>query len=177
MIAGRLQFNRQQGNGNNSERQSGRWNDSWLGVVPSSAMSFLVDTQAWEKAIRGGAIAITALLLLSSQAHANCKDELRDLKSRIDRIKTSDKERYARASKWWGQAATVEPTSETQCHNYELRARRALAEPKEMKGCSTAGVQSQNCAAAQKAEPPAVGSSVPPAPPEPPAMIFMNPLR
>lgn len=70
-----------------------------------------------------------ALLLTSAQSFARCSDDLQQLKPRIDRIKFSDKQRYALANKWFGEAETAEPYDELQCHNYYMRASRALTEP------------------------------------------------
>jgi hypothetical protein len=69
------------------------------------------------------------LLLVSTQAQANCRDDLKELKPRIDRIKTVDRARYSVAIKWWGWAMEVEPGSESECINFLARARKALFDP------------------------------------------------
>ena len=70
-----------------------------------------------------------ALLLASTYAHAACRDDLRQLKPRVERIKFSDKERYALANKWLGAAEKAEPHDEVQCQSYYIRALRALKQP------------------------------------------------
>ena len=68
-------------------------------------------------------------LVMAPQARALCKDDLRELKPRIERIKTSNKERYALANKWWKLADQSEPVNELQCRSYYLRASKALSQP------------------------------------------------
>jgi hypothetical protein len=70
-----------------------------------------------------------ALLLASTYAHAACRDDLKQLKPRVERIKFSDKERYALANKYYGEAEKAAPYDELQCHNYYIRASRALTQP------------------------------------------------
>jgi hypothetical protein len=72
-----------------------------------------------------------ASLLISASAHASCKADLQDLKPRIDLIKSSNKQRYALAFKWWNRASESEPYDEVECHNYYLRAYKALTQPLE----------------------------------------------
>jgi hypothetical protein len=102
-----------------------------------------------EAAMRLVAMSVV-LLVTSAQAYAACSDDLQQLKPRIDRIKFSDKERYALANKWFGAAEKVEPYDELQCHNYYIRASRALTQPLE---------QGKNSAAAPGG---GAGSSRPP---------------
>src|SRR5258708_3085245 len=45
-----------------------------------------------------------ALALLSTQAQARCRDDIQDMKPRIDRIKNSEPQRYMLATRWWGRA-------------------------------------------------------------------------
>lgn len=68
------------------------------------------------------------LLPLAAPAHAACRDDVTDLKPRIDRIKTASPQRYYIALKWWGRAQEAEGGSEVECLNYVARARRALIE-------------------------------------------------
>ncbi len=76
------------------------------------------------------AVLSTALLLsLASQAQALCRDDLHDLKPRIDHAKAASPERYRLALKWWGRAVEAEPGSEVECLNFAARARKALSEP------------------------------------------------
>ena len=70
-----------------------------------------------------------AMLLALSAAQATCRDDLDRLKPSIDHIKNSNKERYIIANRWWGQASDAEPASEWQCHNYYVRATKALRDP------------------------------------------------
>ena len=75
--------------------------------------------------------ALCAALLLSftAPAQALCRDDLRDMKPRIDHLKSADPPRYFLALKWWGRALEAEPGSETECDNYLARARKALTDP------------------------------------------------
>jgi len=116
-------------------------------------------------------------VLLSFEAHAHCKDDLKELKPRIERIKVSNKERYALASKWWTLADKSEPTSELECHNYYLRASRALSQPLEnVNNCLGPNVQLARCATG--APPPALNADRGPAGPAaraPPPHFFTPP--
>ena len=69
-----------------------------------------------------------AVLLISTQSYAMCADDLQQLKPRIDRIRWSDKPRYALANKWFDEAQKAAPYDELQCHNYYVRASRALTQ-------------------------------------------------
>lgn len=73
-------------------------------------------------------LCVALLLPLAAPAHAMCRDDIQDLKPRIDRIKTASPPRYALALKWWGRAQEAEAGSEVECLNYLTRARRALIE-------------------------------------------------
>jgi hypothetical protein len=87
-------------------------------------------------------------LLMAHQAHASCKDDLQELKPRLERIKNSNKERYAVANKWSNLANDSEPTDEVQCHNDYLRALKALTQPlEEVKNCLGPNTTLQRCAA------------------------------
>jgi hypothetical protein len=105
---------------------------------------------------------------------------LSHLKPRIERMKERDKERYGVANKLWARAMEAQPTSETQCLSYELRARRALTEPlEEVKNCDGPNARLARCAKVGKAEEPGVGagSTIAPRAPDPPAMLFLNPIH
>ena len=78
---------------------------------------------------RSTMMGIILLLLTSTQGYAACKDDLQQLKPRIERIKFSDKQRYTVANKWMGEAEKAQPLSESECHNYYIRASRALTQP------------------------------------------------
>jgi hypothetical protein len=69
------------------------------------------------------------LLLLSAPAHALCRDDLKDLKPRIDHARTASPQRYYLALKWWGRAQEAEPGSEVECLNFLAKARKALFGP------------------------------------------------
>jgi hypothetical protein len=72
----------------------------------------------------------TAILMsMASQAHALCKDDLVEMKPRIDHMKTADPQRYYLALKWWGRAVEAQPGSEVECDNFLARARKALLDP------------------------------------------------
>ncbi len=89
-------------------------------------------------------------LVMPYQAHAFCKDDLRELKPRIERIKNSNKERYALATKWWNLADQSEPINELQCHSYYLRASRALSQPlEEVNNCAGPNAHLGGCAVRQ----------------------------
>jgi hypothetical protein len=76
------------------------------------------------------ALFYTAILLaLATPAQASCKDDLADLKPRIDHLKSQNLQRYYLATKWWGRALEAEPGSETECDSYLARARKALTDP------------------------------------------------
>jgi hypothetical protein len=70
-----------------------------------------------------------ALLLVSTEAGALCRDDLKDLKPRIDHMKAVNLTRYQLALKWWGRAQEAEPGSESACVNYLTRAKKALFDP------------------------------------------------
>ncbi len=75
------------------------------------------------------ALCAAVLLALSAPAHALCRDDLTQLKPRIDQIKTASPQRYFLALKWWGRAQQAEPGSEVECLSFAARARKALTEP------------------------------------------------
>jgi hypothetical protein len=75
------------------------------------------------------AAACLGLLLLPTPSVADCADDLQQLRPRIDRIKTSDRQRYNIANKWLGEAEEAEPDDEVQCHNFYIKAYRALTQP------------------------------------------------
>lgn len=81
-----------------------------------------------------------AFLLTSTRSYARCSDDLAALKPRIERIKFSDKPRYAVANKWFGEAEKAKSYDEVQCRNYYTRASRALTQP--MDGATKNGVGS-----------------------------------
>src|SRR6185312_14842785 len=69
------------------------------------------------------------LLSLSVPAHALCRDDLKELRPRIDHVRTSNPPRYYLALKWWGRAVEAEPGSEVQCLNFPAKARNARSAP------------------------------------------------
>jgi hypothetical protein len=75
------------------------------------------------------ALFASLIMSLSVQAHALCRDDLKDLKPRIDQAKVGDLQRYYLAEKWWGRALEAEPGSESECLNYLARAEKALRDP------------------------------------------------
>lgn len=88
-----------------------------------------------------------ALTLVSTQAQALCRDDLQDMKPRIDRIKNSEPQRYWLAMRWWGRAVEAEPGSELACANFVERARKALAQPMEQaNNCNGANAYLPRCA-------------------------------
>jgi hypothetical protein len=72
--------------------------------------------------------AAALLLCLSTQAHAMCIDDLKDMKPHIDRLKIKDLPRYNVALKWWTRAMEAEPGSEVECLNLLHRTRIALSQ-------------------------------------------------
>jgi len=74
-------------------------------------------------------LAAAVLLSLSTQAQALCRDELKEVKTKIDHIKISSPQRYAIALKWWGNAMEAQAGSEVECLNYLTQAKRALTAP------------------------------------------------
>jgi len=70
-----------------------------------------------------------AILLLSTEAQAMCRDDIKELKPRIDRLKNSEPQRYNLAMRWWGRAQEAEPGSELECSNFIDRARKAMIMP------------------------------------------------
>jgi hypothetical protein len=76
-------------------------------------------------------IALCAALVLAAPiaAHAMCRDDIHDIKPRIDHEKIVDLQRYYLALKWFGKAQDAEPASEVDCLNDLARARKALREP------------------------------------------------
>ena len=79
-----------------------------------------------------------AALLLSTGAQAMCRDDIKELKPRIDRLKNSEPQRYNLAMRWLGRAQEAEPGSELECSNFIERARKAMIMPID---------QAANCAA------------------------------
>jgi hypothetical protein len=75
------------------------------------------------------ALFASLIMSLSVEAHALCRDDLKDLKPHIDQIKTSDPQRYWLAEKWYGRALEAEPGSEVECLNFVARSQKALQEP------------------------------------------------
>lgn len=75
------------------------------------------------------ALFASLIMSLSVEAHALCRDDLNDLKPRIDQIKTSDPQRYWLAEKWYGRALEAEPGSEVECLNFVARSQKALQQP------------------------------------------------
>ena len=110
------------------------------------------------KAVAKIPIFSAVFLLMAHQAFASCKDDLQELRPRVERLKTSNKERYAVANKWSSLATEVEPTDEVECHNYYLRAARSLSQPlEEVKNCLGPNTKLPRCAA-----PPAAPAGVNP---------------
>jgi len=74
-------------------------------------------------------IVLSAVLLssVSIQAHAFCRDDLKELRPRIDRSKQADPARYALANRWWNRAMQEEPYDEVACLEHSSRARKALS--------------------------------------------------
>jgi hypothetical protein len=75
------------------------------------------------------AIFMSLIMSLSVEAHALCRDDLKDLKPRIDQAKVGNSQRYWLAEKWYGRALEAEPGSEVECLNFVARAEKALRDP------------------------------------------------
>jgi hypothetical protein len=69
------------------------------------------------------------LLAFSTEAHALCRDDLKDLQATIEHMKYSAPQRYQLGLAWWGRAQEAEPGSETECLNFLAKARKALFGP------------------------------------------------
>ena len=87
-----------------------------------------------------------ALALVSTQVQARCRDDIQDMKPRIDRIKNAEPQRYWLAMRWWGRAVEAEPGSELECTTFVERARKALAMPMEANDCNGANAYAPRCA-------------------------------
>jgi len=90
-----------------------------------------------------------AVLLLSTQAQAMCRDDIKELKPRIDRLKNSEPARYTLAMRWWGRAVEAEPGSETECSNFVDRTRKAMIMPIDQAancGANTGATYQARCA-------------------------------
>ena len=70
-----------------------------------------------------------ALLLVPQGAQALCRDEIKELQPRIERLKNSDPQRYQLAMRWWGKAVEEQAGSESQCDTYVTRTRKVLSQP------------------------------------------------
>jgi hypothetical protein len=93
-------------------------------------------------------IILCAALLLSlvTPARALCRDDLKDIKPRIDRLKTASPQRYFLALKWYGRAIEAEPGSEVECLNFLAMTRKAVTEPiTEIAGCVGPNAYLPNC--------------------------------
>jgi hypothetical protein len=69
------------------------------------------------------------LLAFSTEAHALCRDDIKDVQTTMDNMKYSAPQRYQLALAWWGKAQEAEPGSETECLNFLAQARKALFGP------------------------------------------------
>ena len=74
-------------------------------------------------------VCVALLLTSTHSSNAACRDDLKELKPRVERIKFSDKDRYDVANRWLDAAEKAEPRDEAACQNYYIRALRALKEP------------------------------------------------
>jgi hypothetical protein len=72
-----------------------------------------------------------ALLLVPQGAQALCRDEIKELQPRIERLKHSDPQRYQLAMRWWGKAVEEQAGSESQCDMYVTRTRKVLSQSAE----------------------------------------------
>jgi hypothetical protein len=87
-----------------------------------------------------------ALVLMSTQAQALCRDDIKNMKPRIERIKNSDPQRYYTAEKWWGRAVEAEPGSELECSNFLERAQKAMTMPlQQADNCNGANAYQARC--------------------------------
>lgn len=86
------------------------------------------------------------LLSLATPAHALCRDDLKDIKPRIDSLKKPNPQRYYLALKWYGRAVEAEPGSEVECLNFLAMTRKAVFEPiTEIAGCAGPNAYLPNC--------------------------------
>jgi hypothetical protein len=86
------------------------------------------------------------LLCVSTQVHAMCSDDLKDLRPRIDVLKSKDLPRYNVALRWWARAMDAEPGSEVECLGLLHRARIALSQTiPEISSCISPNAYLPNC--------------------------------
>ena len=93
-------------------------------------------------------VADAAALLpcVSTQVHAMCSDDLKDMRPRIDVLKTKDLPRYDVALRWWTRAMDAEPGSEVECLGLLHRAGIALSQPiPEISSCISRNADPPNC--------------------------------
>jgi hypothetical protein len=110
-------------------------------------------------------LAAALLLPLTSPAFANCSDDIKDMKPKIDHIKYASPGRYALALGWWGKATEASGGSEVECLNFLTRAERALTQPlPEIADCTGANAALARCQGyygpVQAVQPAAVGIDV-----------------
>ncbi len=70
-----------------------------------------------------------ALALASTQAQAACRDDLKDVRPRVDHLKSANLARYQIANRWWVLGQEASGSDEVQCLNYYTRVMKALNEP------------------------------------------------
>jgi len=100
-----------------------------------------------------------ALALISTQAQALCRDDIKNLKPQIERIKNSDKQRYYLAEQWWGRAVEAEPGSELECSNFIERAHKAMTMPlQQADNCNGANANQARCLQGGKPGAPGYGA-------------------
>jgi hypothetical protein len=74
-------------------------------------------------------VCAAVLLAFSAEAHALCRDDIKDVQATMEHMKYSAPQRYQLALAWWGKAQEAEPGSETECLNFLAQARKALFGP------------------------------------------------
>ncbi|HZB93404.1 MAG TPA: hypothetical protein VE397_18295 [Stellaceae bacterium] len=89
--------------------------------------------------------ALLLSLALATEARALCRDDLPDVKERIDGTKAANPQRYGLALKWWGRAQEAQPGSEVECLNFLAQARKALADPLPTPACTSPNPDLPNC--------------------------------
>jgi hypothetical protein len=67
-----------------------------------------------------------AIVMVGSQAHGACRDELPDVKQSIYKYHHVDPGRFSAALHWWNLAAEYEPADEVSCLNYLAKAQKVL---------------------------------------------------
>lgn len=99
------------------------------------------------------------LFATDAPAHALCRDDIKELKPLIERLKQVSPQRYRLALIWWGDAVEAERGSETECLHFLAMARKALHDPlPQIAACDAPNMSLPRC---QNGGAPEIGMGVP----------------